>query len=82
MCAAGDLATFAVTASVRCSLVCSEHKKQLQRNVVVESCFSVELIPLPRERRKDERRILIVINSAPDESAKDSSYFHVHGSQL
>jgi len=25
---------------------------------------------------------VIAVNSAPDESAKESSYFHVHGSHL
>ena len=34
--------------------------------------FSVGLILEPRED----------VNSAPDESAKESSYFHVHGSHL
>jgi len=54
--------------------------KLLKRNSpVVESCFNVGLI-LGTSGRTDCD--VIDVNSAPDESAKESSYFHVHGSHL
>jgi len=35
----------------------------------------------PRTSRRIDRDV-IDVNSAPDESAKDGSYFHVHGSHV
>jgi len=47
-----------------------------RNSAVVESCFSVGLILEPQEGW------IVTSSMSPGESAKDSFYFHVHGSHL